>query len=58
MMTLEEAIRHCEEVAERHCDECGDEHRQLAEWLRELQAYRKERNENAGRNYRNHDADL
>ena len=51
-MTLDEAIRHCEEVAERleskngyaytdvTCEECAKEHRQLAEWLRELQRYR------------------
>lgn len=30
-MTIDEAIKHCEEVAE--------EHRQLAEWLRELKKY-------------------
>ena len=37
MMTLEEAIEHCEEKA---CGsrECAKEHRQLAEWLKELQA--------------------
>ena len=48
-MTLEEAIKHCEEVAEKYCekveegltaddfcDSCASEHRQLAEWLREL----------------------
>ena len=61
-MTLEEAIKHCEEVAERkerdaeeiamhdaegvyqpqvgRCSYCAEEHRQLAEWLRELQIYR------------------
>lgn len=56
-MTLEEAIRHCEEVAELNehiattfpedgpadiekCAECADEHRQLAEWLKELQEFR------------------
>ena len=59
-MTIEEAIKHCEEVAETcefeasRCDEtdrfeqhemyglgkCAAEHRQLAEWLRELQEYR------------------
>ena len=58
-MTLDEAIKHCEEVAEQNekesklweggvteafkqkeqklC-ECASEHRQLAEWLRELKA--------------------
>ena len=67
-MTLEEAIKHCEEVAERqeqrakdmrehrdeqvfdsyiaeateaHCMECAADHRQLAEWLRELRDARK-----------------
>lgn len=56
-MTLEEAIKHCEEVAEKYdtelnlincgisnescdnCLECAKEHRQLAEWLKELKAY-------------------
>lgn len=54
MLTLDEAIAHCEEVAEKYdtelnlincgisnescdnCLECAAEHRQLAEWLREL----------------------
>ena len=60
-MTIEEAIKHCEEVAEREqqkgyyanteanqsteygtkCYECAEEHRQLAEWLRELKRDRK-----------------
>lgn len=49
-MTLDEAIKHCEEVAERYermedshdeklkeeCLHCAADHRQLAEWLREL----------------------
>ena len=57
-MTLDEAIKHCEEVAEHNeeqariydeqaealafysCKECATEHRQLAEWLRELQHLR------------------
>ena len=50
-MTPDEAIKHAEEVAEEHtkynryggfesCDECAKEHRQLAEWLKELKAYR------------------
>lgn len=36
-MTLDEAIKHCEEVA-NSCDntECAIDHKQLAEWLREL----------------------
>lgn len=45
-MTLDEAIKHYEEVAVKgccddseimdKCIECADEHRQLVEWLREL----------------------
>ncbi len=74
-MTIDEAIKHCEEVAEEqeklyrlcpasesgmyHCDgdkdgitlengknkgcqKCAEEHRQLAEWLKELKAYREQ----------------
>lgn len=53
-MTLDEAIAHCNKVAETQewmagtydddsmgkklCKECASEHRQLAEWLRELKA--------------------
>lgn len=57
MMTIEEAIKHCEEVAGeqekkakaqnpfyaetmKKCFECANEHRQLAEWLKELKAYK------------------
>lgn len=53
-MTLDEAIAHSLEVAERYermedshddrlreeCAECAEEHRQLAEWLRELKELR------------------
>lgn len=39
-MTLDEAIKHCKEVAERECSECGEEHRILASWLTELQLRR------------------
>lgn len=49
-MTIDEAIKHCEEVAERYermedshddklkeeCLQCAADHRQLAEWLTEL----------------------
>lgn len=35
-MTLEEAIKHCEEKAQG-CDACSQEYRELAEWLKELQ---------------------
>lgn len=61
-MTLDEAIKHCEEVAEENeeislytpiefipvdlsiekCQECANEHRQLAEWLKELKAYKEQ----------------
>ena len=40
-MTLDEAIMHAEEVASRkfddrvHCIKCAEEHRQLAEWLKD-----------------------
>lgn len=61
MTTLDETIKHHEEVAEKKekeayehvawiedydnlyyksCRECADEHRQLAEWLKELKAYK------------------
>ncbi len=43
-MTIEEAIKHCEEEAERiernHPYIDATEYMQLAEWLRELKAYR------------------
>lgn len=51
-MTLDEAIKHAEGVAERlenshkrdwmgeDDERCAKEHRQLAEWLKELKAYR------------------
>nr|DAI16856.1 MAG TPA: hypothetical protein [Caudoviricetes sp.] len=42
-MTLEEAIKHTLEVADQApCDRCREEHLQLAEWLKELQMFRKE----------------
>ena len=59
-MDLESAIQHCEEVAnanERLCEtvhpamqlsdygKCAEEHRQLAEWLKELKAYKDARAE-------------
>lgn len=60
-LTLDEAIKHCLEVAEQKehdsiattgdheldiamkegCIQCAADHRQLAEWLQELRAYRK-----------------
>lgn len=41
MMTLEEAIRHTKEVSESQyvCEECQKEHKQLAEWLKQLKEY-------------------
>lgn len=55
ILTLDEAIKHCEEVAENQewltesydddsmgaklCKECAEEHRQLAEWLERLKAF-------------------
>lgn len=58
MISLEEAIKHCEEVAEENqaivdacdyygdnmakCEQCANEHRQLAKWLKELQELRRE----------------
>lgn len=44
LMTLDEAIKHCNEVAETisesGCDECAKEHKQFAEWLIELKELR------------------
>ena len=41
MMTIDEAITHCEDIS-RSCDSpCGREHHQLAEWLKELKELRK-----------------
>ncbi|MBP5432179.1 hypothetical protein [Ruminococcus sp.] len=54
-MTIDEAIKHAEEVVtekednarweltstwQDECKQCAEEHRQLAEWLRELKALR------------------
>ena len=39
-MTLDEAIEHAEEVATTRCGECAEEHKQLADWLRELKRAR------------------
>ena len=44
-MTIEEAIKHCEEVANDRagcCEDCAEEHRQLACWLKELKQYREQ----------------
>jgi len=54
-MTIDEAIIHCEEIVKENqqradtlsydqplldCVKCSTEHRQLAEWLKELKAFR------------------
>lgn len=44
-MTLEEAIKHAQDVAENNsgtCEECTQEHKQLAEWLEELRHLREQ----------------
>ena len=55
-MTIDDVIKHCEEVADQlegkdgyaytdsTCDECANEHRQLAEWLKELKALKENDN--------------
>jgi hypothetical protein len=45
MMSLEEAIRHCKDIAsgdtsQSECQECRNEHLQLAVWLEGLKALR------------------
>ncbi len=36
-MTLDEAIKHCEDVVKSNvCDECKNNHKQLKSWLVEL----------------------
>ena len=40
-MTLEEAIKHCDNVISSQCNECGEEHKQLSQWLKELKCLRK-----------------
>jgi hypothetical protein len=47
MLDLESAIKHCEEVADGmteqgKCAECASEHKQLAEWLKELKQLREQ----------------
>lgn len=54
MLSLDEAIQHCEEKAKEQrieanyrippkaeCLKCAEEHEQLAEWLKELAEYQK-----------------
>lgn len=42
-MTLDEAIAHAKELSESQsvCEDCREEHKQLAEWLEELNEYKK-----------------
>lgn len=44
-MTIDEAIKHCEEKEKKQalngCFACAEEHKQLAEWLKELAEYQK-----------------
>lgn len=44
-MTIEEAIKHAENIYRQEdeksdCKECAEQHKQLTEWLEELQQYR------------------
>lgn len=39
-MTLDEAIKHCEERAKQDCSACANEHKQLADWLQKLKQLR------------------
>ena len=40
LLTLDEAIEHCEDVASREsCSPCAQNHRQLGEWLKRLKFY-------------------
>ena len=43
MMTLDEAIEHCDEKSS--CTECGREHIQLSKWLKELREYKNKAND-------------
>ena len=49
MMDLNSAIQHCkeqvQEQAKKGCYSCAEEHQQLAEWLKELKAYKDARAE-------------
>ena len=44
-MNIDEAILHCLEES-KDCTECAKEHYQLAQWLKELKAYRELADEN------------
>ena len=40
LLSLDDAILHCQERAAADCSECAREHMQLAEWLKELKEYK------------------
>lgn len=43
-MTLDEAIQHCEDVSSTCKNEqCAIDHKQLANWLKELKEYRQKK---------------
>ena len=39
-MTLDDAIKHCQQVADESDCECANEHKQLVEWLKELKKFK------------------
>jgi len=39
-MTIDEAIKHAEEVANSKCGECAEQHQRLAEWLKHYKKFR------------------
>ena len=42
ILRMEQAIEHCEKMAKTlDCKDCAEDHRQLAEWLKELRVYKK-----------------
>ena len=60
-MTIDEAIKHCNEVASGElCKStvnhkaCGEEHKQLAEWLKELQRLKEQKRKNAKKSTQKH----
>ena len=53
-MTIEEAIAHAQQAADTRidlCDKCREEHRQLAEWLKELKLLRADYEKQKSINY-------
>ena len=41
-MTIDDAIKHCYEIAETSNCKCAEEHLQLAHWLEELKKYKEQ----------------